>query len=51
MVRSVCVIRTVYFKGRFLLFQVCRYFANLFFELSLSTFYKQISKFQQNVQS
>ena len=38
-------------KGRFLLFQMYRNFANLFFELSVSTFYKQISKFQQKVQS
>ena len=38
-------------KGRFLLFQVYRNFANLFFKLSVSTFYKQISKFQQKVQS
>ena len=33
-------------KGRFLLFQVYRNFANLFIKLSVSTFYKQISKFQ-----
>ena len=38
------------FKGRFLLFQVCRNFANLTLKLSVSTFYKQISKFQQKVQ-
>ena len=38
-------------KGRFLLFQVYRNFANLIFRLSVSTFYKQISKFQQTVQS
>ena len=31
------------FKGRFLLFQVYRNFANLFFKLSVSTFYKVIS--------
>ena len=39
------------FKGRFLLFQVYRNFANLFFKLSVSTCYKEISKFQQKVQS
>ena len=39
------------FKGRFLLFQMYRNFANLFFKLSVSTFYKQISKFQQKIQS
>ena len=39
------------FKGRFLLFQVYRSFANLFFKLSVSTFYEEISKFQQKVQS
>ena len=33
-----------YFKGRFLLFQVYRNFANLFSKLSVSTFYKEISK-------
>ena len=38
-------------KARFLLFQVYRYFANLFSKLSVSTFYKEISKFQQKVQS
>ena len=38
-------------KGRFLLFQVYRNFANLFSKLSVSTFYKLISKFQQIVQS
>ena len=38
-------------KGRFLLFQVYRYFANLFSKLSVSTFYMEISKFQQKVQS
>ena len=38
-------------KGRFLLFQVYRNLANLFFKLSVSTFYKEISKFQQKVQS
>ena len=42
---------TFFIKGRFLLFQVYRNFANLFFKLSLSTFYKEISKFQQKVQS
>ena len=40
-----------FLKGRFLLFQVYRNFANLFFKMSVSTFYKEISKFQQNVQS
>ena len=40
-----------YFKGRFLLFQVYRNFANLFSKLSVCTFYKVISKFQQKVQS
>ena len=35
------------FKGRFLLFQLYRIFANLFFKLSVSTFYNEISKFQQ----
>ena len=39
------------FKGRFLLFQVYRNFATLFSELLVSTFYKEISKFQQKVQS
>ena len=40
------------FKGRFLLFQVYRNFANLFSKLSVSTIYKDIpvSKFQQKVQ-
>ena len=38
-------------KGRFLLFQVYRNFANLFSKLSVSTFYKVISKFQQTMQS
>ena len=38
-------------KGRFLLFQVYCNFANLFFKLSVSTFYKEIRKFQQKVQS
>ena len=38
-------------KGRFLLFQVYRNFANLFSQLSVSTFYKEKSKFQQKVQS
>ena len=37
-------------KGRFLLFQVYRNFANLFFKLSVRTFYEEISKFQQKVQ-
>ena len=39
------------FKGRFLLFQVYRNFADLFFKLSVSTFYKEISTFQQKGQS
>ena len=39
-----------YVKGRFLLFQVYCNFANLFFKLSVSTFYKKIDKFQQKVQ-
>ena len=38
-------------KGRFLLFQVYRNFANLFFKLSASTFYKEIRKFLQKVQT
>ena len=38
-------------KGRFLLIQVYCYFANKFSKLSVSTFYKEISKFQQKVQS
>ena len=38
-------------KGRFLLFQVYRNFANLFSKLLVSTFCKEISKFQQKVQS
>ena len=38
-------------KGRFLLFQVYRNFANLFSKLFVSTFYKLISKFQQKLQS
>ena len=37
-------------KGRFLLFPVYRNFANLFSKLSVSTFYKEMSKFQQKVQ-
>ena len=36
----------VEFKGRSLLFQVYCNFANLFFKLSVSTFYKEIRKFQ-----
>ena len=36
-------------KDRFLLFQLYRNFANLFFKLSVSIFYKEISKFQQKV--
>ena len=39
------------FKGRFLLFQVNRDFDNLFSKLSVRTFYKEIRKFQQKVQS
>ena len=39
-----------HFKGRFLLFQVYCNFANSFFKLSVSTFNKEISKFQQKVQ-
>ena len=35
------------FKGRFLLFQEYRSFAHLFLKLSVSIFYKAISKFQQ----
>ena len=38
-------------KGGFLLFLVYRNFDNLFSKLSVSTFYKEISKFQQKVQS
>ena len=38
-------------KGRLLLFQVFCNFAYLFFKLSVSIFYKEISKFQQKVQS
>ena len=38
-------------KGRFLLFQVYRNFANLFSKWSISTFYMVISKFQQKMQS
>ena len=37
------------FKGRFLLFQVYRNFANLFSKLSVSIFYKEMGKFQQKV--
>ena len=40
-----------FLKGRFLLFQVYHNFANLFSKLSESTLYKEISKFQQKVQS
>ena len=43
--------RSMPVKGRFLLFQVYRNFDNLFFRLSTSTFYKEISKFQQKLQS
>ena len=39
------------FKDRFLLFQVNRNFVTLFFKLLVSTFNKEISKFQQKVQS
>ena len=39
------------FKGRFLLFQVYRSFAYIFSKLSVSTFHKEINKFQQKVQS
>ena len=39
------------FKGRFLLFQVYRNFANLVSKLFVSPFYKVISKFQQKVQN
>ena len=38
-------------KGRFLLFRVYHNFANSFSKLSVSTIYKEISKFQQKVQS
>ena len=38
-------------KGRLLLFQLYRNFANLFFKLSVSTFYKERSKFQQRLKS
>ena len=38
-------------KGRFLLFQVYRNFANLFSKLSVSTFYQGISKSQLKVQT
>ena len=38
------------FKGRFLLFQVYRNFANLYFRLSVSSFYKEI-KFQQKLRT
>ena len=38
-------------KGRFLLFQVYRNFTNVFFKLSVSSFYKEMSKFQQKVPS
>ena len=37
-------------KGRFLLFQVYRNFAKAFSNLSVSTFDKEMSKFQQKVQ-
>ena len=47
-----CQINTfLILKGRFLLFQVYRNFADLFSKLSVRTFYKVISKFQQKVQS
>ena len=48
---SLQIIHEAVLKGRFLLFQVYRNFANLFSTLSVSTFYKEISKFQQKVQS
>ena len=38
-------------KGRFLLLQVYGKFASLCSKLSVSTFYKVISKFQQKLQS
>ena len=38
-------------EGRFLLFQMYHNFANLFFKLSVNTYYEEISKFQQKVQS
>ena len=44
-----CIIDNV--KGRFLMFQVYRNVANLFFKLSISSFNKEKSKFQQKVQS
>ena len=40
-----------FIKGRFLLFQENRNFANLFSKLSVSTFCNVIIKFQQKVQS
>ena len=49
--RFVLFLVKVKVKGRFLLFQVYRNFANLFFKLSVGTFYKEISKFQRKVQS
>ena len=39
------------FKGRFLLFQVYRNFANSFSKLSVSTFYQEISMSQLKVQT
>ena len=38
-------------KGRFQLFQMDRNSANVFSKFSVSTFYKEISKFQQTVRS
>ena len=40
------IARFLTLKGRFLMFRRYHNFANLFFELSESTFYKEISKFQ-----
>ena len=48
-IKNTCVsdqnfyIKRLMIKDRFLLFQVCHNFANLFFKLSVSTFYKEIS--------
>ena len=36
----------LHFKGRFLKFRLYHNFANLFYKLSASTFYKQMSKLQ-----
>ena len=46
-----CLLSYLTLKGSFLLFQVYRNFAILFSKLSVSTFYKEISKCQQKVQS